>query len=309
MPFLLTLISTWLAANLLHGLWVGCRRWRWESLIVRDKDGLLPQAEAYTRGQGPIALLFVHGFADTPIIWSPIVDHLIKQDTSFTCRAMRLPGAGEPLPASRRVMLDQWQQALDSEIASMMKDHAQVWLMAHSMGCALSIDAVPRNRGTVQGLILLAPLIQVSSAKTYRIPPEAAFRVVQKIFVLSPVFESMFDWKPAMPGNPAFTYIKDRFIPFQVYRNLFALTRSNRARASEIAIPVFAALSKYDRVVDSQAAAEWLESLSGKKEVRWTETGHVIPIDPGWQALTDDIITFIKANGINKVSPVKPTKT
>lgn len=295
MSTLLSIISAWLAVNLFHGLWLVCRRWRWESKIVRDKDGLLPQACAYTRGQGPIALLFVHGFADTPILWSPMVDHITGKNADFTCRAMRLPGAGEPLQASRRVTLEQWQQAIDQEVATLRKGHDQVWLIAHSMGAAISIDATLRNPGTVQGLILLAPLIRVSSAKTYGIPPEVGFRVAERILVLSPVFESMFDWKPSMPENPSFTYFKDRFIPFQVYTNLFALTRSNGTRASEVAIPVFAALSKYDRVVDSQAAAAWCEGLPGKKEIRWTETSHVIPIDPGWQALTDDILAFIKS--------------
>ena len=294
MNTLLVILGAWLAVNLFHGLWIACRRWRWESKIVRDKDGLLPQAAAYTRGQGPIALLFVHGFADTPILWSPMVDHINSKTDGFTCRAMRMPGAGEPLQASRRVALDQWRQAVDHEIASLRKDHAKVWLIAHSMGATISIDATLRNPGTVQGLILLAPLIRVSSAKTYRIPPEVGFRVAEKVFLLSPVFESMFEWKPSMPENPSFTYIKDRFSPFQVYTNLFALTRSNRTKANKIAIPVFAALSKFDRVVDSAAAAAWLEALSGKKEVRWTETGHVIHMDPGWQALTDDICDFIK---------------
>jgi alpha-beta hydrolase superfamily lysophospholipase len=294
MTALRIILTAWLIANLLHGLWTGCRRWCWESRIVRDKNGLLPQAEAYTRGQGQTALLFIHGFADTPMIWSPMVNHLIGQDASFTCRAMRLPGAGEPLQASRHITLDQWREAIDQEIALLRKDHAQVWLIAHSMGCAISIDAVLRNPGHVQGLILLAPLIKVSSAKTFRIPPEMGFRVAEKVFLLSPVFESMFDWKLSMPAASLLTYIKDRFIPFQTYRNLFTLTRSNRTRGNEIKIPVFSALSKYDRVVDSKAAAAWLDTLSGEKEIRWTETDHIIPIAPGWQALTDDIAAFIK---------------
>lgn len=295
MSTLLAIISAWLAINLVHGLWIGLRRWRWEATITRDNKGLLPQADSYTKGHGAIALLFVHGFADTPMLWSPMVDYINKQTDAFTCRAMRLPGSCEPLPVARQVALDQWQQAVDHEIASLRKDHDQVWLVAHSLGAALSIDAALRNPDTVQGLILIAPLIKVSSAKTYFIPPEAGFTCARGVFVFSPVFESMFSWNPTMADGPSFTYIRDRFIPFQVYKNLFRLTRLNRDRAKDIKRPVFAAISKFDRVVDSKTASQWLEHVQGKKVIRWTETGHVIHMDPGWQALTDEIITFIKA--------------
>ena len=294
MSALLTIISTWFAINLLHSLWIGCSRWRWESKIARDKNGLLPQAEAYTRGNGPVALLFVHGFADTPMLWSPMVDHINKQTGSFTCRAMRLPGSGEPLSVAHRQTLDKWRHAIDDEIATLRKTHAHVWLVTHSAGGALSIDSALRKPDSVQGLILLAPLIKVSRYKIPFIPPEAGFACAQAIFVLSPVFESIFTRKTTAADDPAFTYIRDRYISFQVYRNLFSLIRANEYRASNLTIPVFAALSRFDHVVDSVAARQWLEHVSSTRVIRWTETGHAIHLGIGWQALTDDIITFIK---------------
>jgi pimeloyl-ACP methyl ester carboxylesterase len=109
--------------------------------------------------------------------------------------------------------------------------------------------------------------------------------------------------------DPAFTYIRDRFISFQVYRNLFSLIHANKHRASNLTIPVFAALSRFDHVVDSKAARQWLENVPSTRVVRWTETGHAIHLGIGWQALTDDIIAFINENSVNKVSPDKPKRT
>ena len=294
MSVLLLIIIAWLAINLLHGLWIGLRRWRWEAKITRDVNGLLPQAGPYTRGNGPIALLFVHGFADSPMLWSRMADYIQIQDNSFTCRAMRLPGSGDPLSVTRHVTLDQWRQAVDDEVATLRNTHAQVWLVSHSMGGALCIDAAVRKPDAVKGLILIAPLIKVSRKRIPLLPAELGFRCSEWVFLFSPVFESMFAWKPTAADNPTFTYGRDRFIPFQVYRNLFRLIHANEEQASSLTIPVFAALSKFDRVVDSKAASQWLEHVQGKKEVRWTETGHVIHLGIGWQALTDDILTFIK---------------
>lgn len=299
MSVLLFIASSWLAINLLHGLWIGLRHWRWEATITRDADGLLPQAGPYTRGNGPIALLFVHGFADSPMLWSRMADYIQTQDSSFTCRAMRLPGSGDPLSVTRHVTLAQWRQAVDDELATLRKTHAQVWLVSHSMGGALCIDAALRQPDAVEGLILLAPLIQVSRYKIPFLPPEAGFSCAQAVFALSPVFESMFTLNPRTAEDPTFTYARDRFIPFQVYRNLFRLIHANEEQASNLTIPVFAALSKFDHVVDSKAASQWLKHVQGKKEVRWTETGHVIHLGIGWQALVDDILAFITSNNVN----------
>jgi hypothetical protein len=63
---LLVIVAVWLGTNLLHRLWVGLRRRAWEKRANRDPDGLLPDAAAYQVGDGSVALLFIHGFADTP---------------------------------------------------------------------------------------------------------------------------------------------------------------------------------------------------------------------------------------------------
>ncbi|HON48619.1 MAG TPA: hypothetical protein PLZ60_12800, partial [Kiritimatiellia bacterium] len=65
---LLVIVAAWLGTNLLHRLWVGLRHRAWEKHANRDPDGLLPGAAAYQVGDGSVALLFIHGFADTPYI-------------------------------------------------------------------------------------------------------------------------------------------------------------------------------------------------------------------------------------------------
>ena len=81
--------AVWLATNLLHGLWVGLRRRAWEKRAHRGPSGLLPDAAAYRIGNGPVALLFIHGFADSPCIWRRMTRRLAEGER-FTCRAMRL---------------------------------------------------------------------------------------------------------------------------------------------------------------------------------------------------------------------------
>jgi pimeloyl-ACP methyl ester carboxylesterase len=288
------ILAAWLSTNALHAAWVELRRHLWEKGISRDAQGLLPDAASYTVGEGPVALLFIHGFADTPAIWRRMTERLAARSV-FTCRAMRLPGSAEPAAQAKRQTLAQWRQSVDAEIARLRESHAKVWLIGHSMGAALAVDAALRTPERVAGVVALAPLIEVSRRRSPLLPPAVWFRLARLALALSPTFESCFSSKGVAVDAPAFTYTRDRFIPFCVYRGLFELSRSNRGQASRLTCPVFAATAERDAVVDTPAALRWFAACPGPKEVRpLTDIGHVIPLEVGWQALADTIAAFIQ---------------
>ena len=59
-------------------------------------------------------------------------------------------------------------------------------------------------------------------------------------------------------------------------------------------MPVYAALAEEDRVVDTPAAARWLDGVQGLKIVRiLPDVAHALPLENGWQALTDDVMVFV----------------
>ena len=288
------LLGLWLGANLLHGLWVHLRRALWEHRITRGKEGLLPLAATFTAGEGRTALLLIHGFADTPYIWKRMADRLAATG-DFACRALRLPGSAEPAPQARKQSLALWRQAIDAELNRLQKSHAHVWIIGHSMGGALALDAVLRNSGVADGVAVLAPMIAVSNKRSPILPPAVWFRLASFALGLSPTFESCFSADGVAVDDPSFTYTRDRFIPFCVYRSLFKLIRSNRSQAASITCPVFAATADRDSVVDTPAALRWLAQCRGTKRIRaLTDIGHVIPLETGWQALTDDLASFIR---------------
>ena len=293
MRTLALLTVLWLSANLLHWAWVAVRRRLWERTFTRGPDGLLPDAAAYTEGHGRVALLFVHGFADTPMLWKKLIGRL-AQGGGFTCRAMRLPGAGEPLAAARRKTLACWQEAIAAEIAALRATHAAVWVIGHSMGGALAIDAAHRAPQHISGLVLLAPLIEVSRARSPFLAPRIGFQIARVVFALSPTFESFVTRVGTAPDDPAFRFLRDRFIPFSVYRNLFTLTASNARLRQPLTLPVFAAVAGRDRVVDSDAAVRWLaDHAKGAKLQIFPDAGHVLPLKHDWQSLADSIADFV----------------
>ena len=293
------LLTLWLATNVFHRIWIAVRYRRWERGGTRGADGLLQHGAAYTEGHGDIALLFVHGFADTPMLWKKLIAHL-TQTRRFTCQAMRLPGAAEPLPSTRRKTLTHWQAAVDAEVAALRATHRAVWVIGHSMGGALAIDVVQRATHPIHGLILLAPLIQVSRARMPLIPPHIGFKLGQILLALSPTFESYFTNIGTSPDDPTFQYVRDRFIPFATYRNMFALVASNAHLQNTLTLPVFAAVSGRDRVVDSDATLRWLTRYASAAKIEiFGDAGHVLPLKQNCHALADTLSEFIKDNTIS----------
>ena len=162
------------------------------------------------------------------------------------------------------------------------------------MGAALALDAALRRPATTAGVAALAPLIEVSNRRSPLLPPAVWFRLATIALCLSPNFESCFSSEGVAVDDPSFTYTRDRFIPFSVYRGLFELIRSNRKRAEQLACPLFAATAEYDKVVDSPAALRWFSACRSPIRLRsLAQIGHVIPLEIGWQLLTDDLAGFI----------------
>jgi alpha-beta hydrolase superfamily lysophospholipase len=284
----------WLGINALHASWVETRRFFWEKRVTRDVNGLLPDAAAFTVGSGPVALLLIHGFADTPRIWKRMAERLAATGT-FTCRALRLPGSAEPAPQAKRQSLEHWRQAVDEEIDALRAAHASVWVVGHSMGAALALDAALRTPDKLGGVATFAPLIEVSRRRSPLLPPGVWFRIARVALGLSPTFESCFSADGVAVDDPTVTYTRDRFIPFSVYVGLFQLIRSNRSQAPRLTRPVFAVAAERDSVIDTPAALRWLAACPGRKEVRTlADIGHVIPLEIGWQSLTDDLAAFIR---------------
>lgn len=296
MRALCTLAGLWLAANLLHAAWLLPRYWLWRHWLRRGAGGLAPDAEPRLTGNGATALLFIHGFADTPRAWQRVIDRLAREAPDLTCRAMRLPGSAEPLTAARRhVSLAAWRGAVDEEIRLLRRSHRAVWLVGHSMGGALAIDGALRAPDAVAGVVALAPLIAVSRLRSPLLPPEAWFGLARFFYALTPVFESAFPYRAESQDVAGQRYLRDRFLPFASYRALFRLVRENRPRAGELTCPLFLAVAGRDSVVDSAAALRWAAACPvPKKTLTLPDTPHTLLLEPGWESLADAFVAFVR---------------
>ena len=274
------LIIGWIILNALVAVATSAWHRAWCRTVPWTADGILPSAAPIEAGAGETAVLFVHGFNDVPYVWRRFVDALAERGCH--CRAMRLPGAGA---ADCRPTLAALRQAVDDELMAFKSKHRRVVLVGHSLGGALSLDAVLRAAGATQPdrLVLLAPLIEVSLAQSPVLSPHAWYRILRVLLPGLRWVPSVFREYLQAEDDPAFIYRRDRFNEIGWYRALFALVEAlRRVAGCKLTVPTVVYVAGGDRVVDSAATRRWFSSATGATLVEWVDASHVLPLNERW---------------------------
>ncbi|MBW7907812.1 MAG: alpha/beta fold hydrolase [Kiritimatiellae bacterium] len=285
-----------LAARSGYPAWTQFRAEREARGAVRGAEGVRPGMQAYAVGDGEIALIFVHGFASSPAVFREMAPALGER--GFDCRAIRLPGFGESLDRMASVSEDDWQRAVADAVTRARADGKKVWLVGHSMGGALSIEHVLRHPGTVEGVVLLAPLIEVSSRRSLGLPPEALHRFARGVLPRDTILETAFpvDLHARAEGIDE---LRDRFLPISVYDAMFRVAAFVSPRAEEVRVPVLMILPGRDKIVSVRASREYFDAVGSARKLLVEEknAGHVLPLDYGWQDAVQCVQEFVRAGG------------
>lgn len=267
---------------------------KWESKNKRDINGIRKRCQEFTLGNGKIALLMIHGFGDSPAVYKNFALALAQKN--FTCRAMRLPYFAEPISEYSKTNLQKWLDAVDNEIHQLKQNHNQVWIIARSLGGAISIRYLLENSKGADGLILLAPLIKVSNKNCPILSVRILYELGKNCLFFTKIFENflsidLYDTE----AKKNHTILIDRFIPLIIYTELFKLIDSIKKRAKELKLPLLMILSQNDTVIDSKASEQFYQKISSnnKQLIILKNSGHVIPLDYEWKEVVSFILTFI----------------
>lgn len=295
---LLPLTAVWFLGDYGYSVYVDFKLHQWESGVTRDANGVLEGCAAYSTGQSDTAVLLVHGINDTPYTWRKVAPVLAE---SFHVRAMRMPGFGERLDVCASKTDEDWIRSVEEEARKLRASHKRVFVVAHSLGGAVTIQAALRATSKqselFDGVILLAPAIEVSNRRSPILPTRMWHRISGGLIFTD------------MTYNPFGNDCKDPderdsvnrvpFSPRSVIDHTFRVIDANRGRESEFMLPVLVVLSKEDQVNDHEASQVWLDKVgSSKKQVYWNnQSGHALQYDLGWKSVTDQIQKFIQSVG------------
>ncbi len=257
----------------------------WEKEVTRDEQGVLDFAEEREIAGGDTALLLVHGYGDTPNVWAQMIPALAE--AGFTVKAIRLPGWGEPIEVKQEVELEDWLEKIRSEATALHQQHEHVVVLAHSLGGGLSGLVALEGELEADALVLYAPLLRVSNKRSPLISARAWYNLGRVILPNSMVFDSIFQ-DHATHSTPRPKTERDPFVTKNIYEALYAAIDRFHVLPAKLQIPVRMVLAREDRVVNSEQAQAWFETLEApvKLLVVEEEAGHVLPreLDPEQEA-------------------------
>lgn len=270
---------------------------KWEKNIPRDVDGVRQGCQEFTKGDGDIALLMIHGFGDSPAVYTNLAPALASM--GFTCKTMRLHGFAEPMSKYSKTNLNLWIEALDNQIHQLHQSHSKIWIIAHSLGGAITIRYLLDHPQSVDGVILLAPLLEVSNDNSPLLPARTWHKFGTHCLFITTILEN---YLPVDIHDPKVRekhqVFCDRFIPRVVYNELFKLLDSINGKANEFNLPLLMMLSSDDKVINPKTAERFYEEAAStsKHIIFLKNSGHVIPLDYQWKDAVSDISEFIERN-------------
>lgn len=282
----------WLAGDFIYSRLTKFGLSRWEARIARDPDGVRTGCREFTVGDGPIALLLIHGFADSPAIFRHMAPALAAR--GFTCRAMRLPDACIPRHLAADLRKGDQLRAIADEVSVLRTTHPAVWLVGHSLGGTLALEFALLRPAEVAGLVLLAPLLKVSHRRSPFLSPRTWFRIGQRTLVFTRVFEDFFPLDVRHRDARAFDEC-DLFMPLALYEELFRAVDAVKDHAPGVSVPALFLLSKDDRVTDPRAAEAFFRHCGSRRKMLkyLPESGHVIPLDHSWMQAVEEVDRFV----------------
>ncbi len=293
---ILAVLAICISGDLIYSGITKHRSKEWEKGIQRDADGIRCGCREFNVGTSDTALLLIHGFGDAPSVYHKFASSLAEM--GFSCRVMRLPGFASSMDKYSKTSLTLWLQALHEEVEILRQKHKQVWIIAHSLGGAISIRYLLDNPQKVDGIVLLAPLIEVSNQRSPILSAHAWHNIGKHCLLFTKIFEDCF---PVDVHDPSARdqMLCDRFIPRVIYNEMFKLLNSIHDRSRELTLPLLMVLSKEDVVVDSKIAERFYQQVASpcKKILFLENSGHTIPVDYGWKDVVSTISSFIRGSG------------
>lgn len=290
------LFAVWWGGDFGYSRYIARRYRKSEAHTQRYADGVRKGCRAFDIGKGDTALLFVHGFADSPAMFRHMAETLA--DEEFECRGMRLPGFAVPIEQASVVGREAWRDALAFELEDLRRTHDAVYIVGHSLGATVAMAQLMEDPSAADGAILLCPMLEVSDRRSPLLSPKQWFHVGSALTHFTTVVESRFplDVTSAVVTN---TPGRDSFVTVHTLSELFSLMASVTKSPQDFESPALVIVAGQDRVVDPHATVRFFEqSKAHPQEVLMLkEEGHMVPLGRQADPMCTRIKGFIRSLG------------
>lgn len=103
------------------------------------------------------AVLLIHGIVGTPNHFLPFLPYIPKEYSVYN---LLLDGHGSSVKDFAHTSMSKWEGQVSSALTELTASHANIYIVAHSMGTLLAIEQAVKNTH-ISGLFLLAVPIKI----------------------------------------------------------------------------------------------------------------------------------------------------
>jgi carboxylesterase len=226
-------------------------------------------------------IVFVHGILGSPSQFSYMLD---KLGGVFSVENLLLPGHGGTMKEFAASGMAAWQDYLDERIRRLQAEYQNIVLVAHSMGCLLSVQAALRYPEKIRGLFLMAmPLvIRVRS-------PYVGSRMISafKKNASAEISAALTESNSVRTGG-ILSYL--RALP--CFAELFFKGRKTRKLVTGLRLPIIVVNSEYDETV-SIKSLRYVDQMPNVRILTARASGHFYYPKETKELLSDALLHFI----------------
>lgn len=277
---------------------------QWETFPSADGSlqlfGVNHHLEKWT---APRALIVLHGLGEHGGRYLHFPHYLKDTVQSVYCLDHRGHGRSEGL----RGHVDRFDLYVDDAVLAIKRldEHlkrrfgkSELHLFAHSMGGLIALRAVLKHAELpLQSVAISSPLlgVKVELSLVKRAAARALARVWGKVHMNSDIDPSTVSHDPEVVQN----YIQDRLVHKKgtplLYVEMMGAIEDTMKRHGPIQFPIQAMLAGEDRIVNTQAALEFMENLEAKEKLTLTYPGyfHEIVNELGKDRVFEDLKKWI----------------
>ena len=207
-----------------------------------------------------VCVLMVHGFLGSPHHFDMLLPH-IPADWAY--RSILLDGHGSTLREFQNTNRAKWEAQVAREVASACQKYDRVVVVAHSMGCMLSANAVVE-----QGLAhKIAGMLFLGAALYPKCDPPIVHTAIRMINCSPEGEDDCMAAARACCGVQVYKItVRQLLASIPRFLDLFAISRYTRRRIAGYPLPMVALQSYKDEVVARRSIRPFLKNPHARGE-------------------------------------------
>lgn len=227
---------------------------------------ILEGCDEFDLGEGPVGVLFIHGFTSSPQNMRAMGDYLAERGVRV--RAPRLPGHGTTWQDLATKRSADWLECVESNFEKMKAECEEVFVVGLSFGGGLSLELASRRSDEIAGVVTLAAMVFSRDPRRF----------------LAPALKRLLRTIPGVGNDIADPTLKEIVydkVPTGASIELLRTVTKAKNNLASVTAPLLVMHGRNDHTVHPDNATYIYEHAgSTDKELVWLERSyHVITLD------------------------------